>query len=328
MKYMKNYLDLVKSINILLVVLGHILVLYNGRSFGLPENHFLLTINKGLYLFHMPLYIALSGAIFELCIERGKYSDFISFLKNKILRLLLPFLVVSIFFLAPTLYFLGLSHCNYIQTIMKSVCCIDAMDRHLWFLPALFWVFIVVWWLTHLKINIYVSYLLSILLSMAWFAILPGFDFFRLTHAVHYMPYFIFGMWIAKSDCLVGKKMVVYAAFALAISGGLMVINPIQVIDVGLLKLLSSAGIAFIIPIGKWAFSKLKKIYVLPYFLRNSYPIYLFHVMFIYTICSLLGDKLSYFLLIPLVFAISILASIFVAYCFRKIHLQFLVGEK
>ena len=247
---------------------------------------------------------------------------------ESLLRILLPFIVVSVFFLVPTLYYLDLSHCNYVQTIIKTVCCIDAMDRHLWVLPALFWIFIVVWWLTHLKMNIYVTYILSILLSMVWTTILPGFDFFRITQAIHYMLYFIFGMWIAKNDCLVGMKMALFAAFALVISGGLMMANPVQVIDVGLLKLLSSAGIAFIMPIGKWIFSKLKKIYVLPYFLSNSYPIYLFHVMFIYIICFMLGDKLPSLLLIPLAFAISILASIFVANCFRKINLQVLIGEK
>lgn len=325
---MKNYLDLIKSINILLVVLGHILVLYNGRSFGLPENQILLAVNKGLLIFRMPLYIALSGAIFELCIERGKYRDFIPFLKNKILRICLPFLVVSVLFLSPTLFFLGISQYSFDQTLFKTICCLDGMDRHLWFLPALFWIFIAVWWLTRFKISILISYILSIILSMTWFFILPDFDFFRLTQAVHYMSYFIFGMWIAKNDCLVGKKMAVYAVIALAASGGLMVLNPVQVLDVGLLKLLSSAGIAFIMPIGKWVFSKLKKIYGLPYFLSNSYPIYLFHVIFIFFVCSLSGDILPSIFLIPLSFVISIWASIFVAKCFRKVHLQVLIGEK
>ncbi len=232
---------------------------FNGRSFGLPENQILLTINKRLLIFHMPLYIALSGAIFELCTERDKYPFFVPFLRNKISRILLPFLVVVILFLAPTLYCLGISHYSFTQTIIKTVCCLEAMDRHLWFLPALFWIFIVVWWLTYLKVNIYLCYILSVFLSMEWFALLPDFDFFRLTQAVHYMPFFIFGMWIAKNDCLVGKKMAVYAIIVLAVSGVLMMINPIQVIDVGLLKLLSSAGIAFMMPIGKWVFSKLKK---------------------------------------------------------------------
>lgn len=53
----------------------------------------------------MPLFIALSGAIFQIGLNKGKYILFLPFLKNKILRIGIPFLAVGSLFLAPLLYF-------------------------------------------------------------------------------------------------------------------------------------------------------------------------------------------------------------------------------
>lgn len=89
---MKNEYDILKVFAILLVVLGHITILYNGGGFGyLPSNGALNTLTFIIYLFHMPLFIALSGAIYQLGCNKGKYGEFQPFLKNKLLRILLPF---------------------------------------------------------------------------------------------------------------------------------------------------------------------------------------------------------------------------------------------
>ena len=107
---MKNYYDLLKVLAILLVVVGHIAILYRGESFGLAENLWLTFLCTAIYLFHMPLFIALSGAIFQIGLDKGKYLLFIPFVENKIIRIGIPFLAVGALFLAPSLYYLKMSN--------------------------------------------------------------------------------------------------------------------------------------------------------------------------------------------------------------------------
>lgn len=83
---MKNSYDLLKVFAILLVVIGHITILYRGESFGLAGNIWLTFLCTAICLFHMPLFIALSGAIFQIGLNKGKYILFLPFLKNKICK--------------------------------------------------------------------------------------------------------------------------------------------------------------------------------------------------------------------------------------------------
>ena len=90
----KNEYDLLKTLAVLLVILGHITIIYKD-SYEVLE--ILTTI---IYIFHMPLFIALSGAIYQLGRNNNKYTQFFPFLKNKLRRILLPFLIVSIMFVS------------------------------------------------------------------------------------------------------------------------------------------------------------------------------------------------------------------------------------
>lgn len=106
---MKNEYDLLKALTILLVVLGHVTNHYDATVPSL--------ITKGIYLWHMSLFIAISGAVYALGCQKGKYLKFIPFFKNKCLRLGLPFLTTALLVLAPTLVLLNLSTESYLSTV-------------------------------------------------------------------------------------------------------------------------------------------------------------------------------------------------------------------
>lgn len=80
------YFDIVKSYAIFLVVLGHVIQMFNMKWES--DNCFL-----AIYMFHMPLFIWISGRFFvhSAC----KYS-FVELFKKRFVQLMLPSLSMGI----------------------------------------------------------------------------------------------------------------------------------------------------------------------------------------------------------------------------------------
>ena len=108
---MKNKYDLIKAVTILLVVLGHVTNHYDA----MPTK----VVTIAIYLFHMSLFVAVSGALYRLGCEHGKYAAFLPFAAVKAKRLLLPFVATALFVLAPTLVFCKASNLEYAQTVIN-----------------------------------------------------------------------------------------------------------------------------------------------------------------------------------------------------------------
>ena len=104
----RNEFDTLKVLAIILVVIGHITVLYTpqGAFDDIQVNSTMSFLTNGIYLFHMPLFIALSGAIFMLSANKGKYNSFRPFIINKTKRIIIPYLFIGTCCLLPTLMFL------------------------------------------------------------------------------------------------------------------------------------------------------------------------------------------------------------------------------
>lgn len=123
-----EYIDIAKGIGILLVVWAHIMVV--GTS------------HKVIYAFHMPLFFLISGMLFR----RDKYSSFLSFLKRRAKRLLIPFAIYSIATWIIWAFFRFFRHDNIIsyldpllQTIIaKGSGAYMVHNSALWFIPCLF----------------------------------------------------------------------------------------------------------------------------------------------------------------------------------------------
>ena len=82
-----NYIDNLKGIAIILVVMGHV----EQFSLGLEDNLFRTFYNG----FHMPLFMFLSGVFAMKSFKLWNLSESLLFLKKKVLRILLPFLVIG-----------------------------------------------------------------------------------------------------------------------------------------------------------------------------------------------------------------------------------------
>ncbi len=110
----------------------------------------------------MPMFVVVSGYLFSHLIKRDKYSTFKDLVLNKCKRILLPYFMFGIILMAATNNFhpLELLRGNY---------------WHLWFLPMLFWCFIITWLINKLPFSSILSWNILMLISSFLLALLPSF---------------------------------------------------------------------------------------------------------------------------------------------------------
>ncbi len=86
------WVDYVKGIGIILVVLGHVL---RGieKAGGVQKNHALIVVDSIIYSFHMPIFFFVSGLFFHNSMEK-RHSDGI--IRNKFDNIVYPYIVWSL----------------------------------------------------------------------------------------------------------------------------------------------------------------------------------------------------------------------------------------
>lgn len=171
-----EWVDLVKVITMLLVIIGHCNYYEISTSYGSVTY---LEINGGskmfesiqfltrfIYSFHMPLFMAVSGAVYALTRKQGeRFSDFAS---KKAKRLLIPFLLVTTFVSVPCKYISGYydSSSNILRDIFMGQYLLLG-DSHLWFVVCLFLIFMVAYWLERLQVRKNLFFV-AVLLLFSW----------------------------------------------------------------------------------------------------------------------------------------------------------------
>ena len=272
----------------------------------------------------MPLFVTISGAVYAIGKQSGKYQDFKSLLVNKVRRLLVPYYFVAYLFVVPTILGLEMnrfeSNIDYFIEIFLGTNC-----RHLWYLWALFWMFIIVRFCKgrYLGNTIYcltIAMILSVGCSY-W----VGTDWFSFRMALHYLPFFFLGEWLVAKG-RISMKMWKPVTLVL-LSGCVLKLTDSRWMD-SLFSLWMNVGIVVVICLF------VRKVSVEKFFshsfnvliLRDSFGVYLFHVPVIYIMVSYLQNYPIYVLL-PLVGVVSIIGSLFFTMILRKMRLQCLMGE-
>jgi len=96
---MKKNITLLRTIAILLVVIGHITFVFTGSwVFKMPENpSIVIILCKLIYTFHMPVFISISGYLFYYTIiEKNSNILLKEYIIKKLKRLIIPFCTVLI----------------------------------------------------------------------------------------------------------------------------------------------------------------------------------------------------------------------------------------
>ena len=151
----KEEYNFLKVLTILLVVLGHSTYYVIDTNFGgidyhqyINNNDSLLVINffnkltEIIYYFHMPLFMAISGAFFRIQVEKNKWKSPLDLFQNKFRRLLIPFIIFTILYTIPVKYI-----SNYFDQTSMFNAIIGQLflfgNSHLWYLFALFIIFMI-----------------------------------------------------------------------------------------------------------------------------------------------------------------------------------------
>lgn len=135
----------------LLVILGHcnyfeVLTPYGGVSHPSPHTLSQSIINGVIgfiYAFHMPFFMALSGLLYKLNVEKYNRLPKSTYFKKKFCRLIIPFFLTTLLVSVPLKYISG--YWDAAESPVNDIFWGQFMilgNTHLWFVAALFWIFL------------------------------------------------------------------------------------------------------------------------------------------------------------------------------------------
>lgn len=134
-----------RSFLCILVVMGHVVGRWKMTDkFFIPvnESQIFPYVSEFINSFHMSLFFALSGFLYCYQVhENKKYDNFFKFGLNKFKRLIVPFLITAALF-APVVLFTTRKTDSLLLVLQNII--VGTQGYHLWYLPALFHVFIFV----------------------------------------------------------------------------------------------------------------------------------------------------------------------------------------
>ena len=128
--------DILGVAAILMVVFNHSTATFVGWKPNLYDIHSLKMagISQLFIGLQMPLFVMISGYLYQHLISIGKYKNFKIFIKGKSRRLLLPYLIIAplmILFFVPNGTTINIFIVNFFSG-----------THHLWFILMLFYAFI------------------------------------------------------------------------------------------------------------------------------------------------------------------------------------------
>lgn len=323
-----NRIEALRTIAILLVVVGHSIIIYSSswRIYSAPiQSPGFDILKKCIDLIQMPLFFAISGYLFYL--TSSKPIRFIQFCKDKSRRLIIPYMIFALFWVIPIR--LAVSYPNYtgipLYRIIVNATVLGIDNGHLWFLPALF---------LNLVIACLIYGYISKLASTPIHGMLMFIFIFGLckvgTHYIHfsfpkdaltYLPWFCFGFLLKKFKLTMEHiRHIHFVKLVLSISiiGLYFAQHRIN----ALAPIVSAFSITFLFLATPLINSK-----AIHFLDQNSFGIYLFHspmVYITYTYCATIHPVAMFGIN---VFAFGSIATILVL-LFRKCGLHAALGEK
>ena len=323
--------EVAKCVTTVLVVLGHVARMYSANA-AIPaaNNSALLSALTGyIYIFHMPLFVMLSGCVFGYCVEQNKYSNVRAFIKNKGKRLLIPYLFFGVCYVAPVVCAVGLSD-SYGEYILDGIL-LGYDSRHLWYIFVLFWIFVLYILLKPLFDRGTGGMVATCCISLLLFLIhgeMP--DIFRISSICNYQLFFFAGILFNRFYHCFAKyfekacRFFFIPAFALM---GMFFFNPNSATRYGY----TGIGILMVLLFCGDLLQRCPRILensLMRIVRRNLFSVYLFHPMIIYVLFYLLGQyAINPILLSFLVFVTAITLSIGMAYLVRRVKLHWIIGE-
>lgn len=226
---------------------------------------------------HLPLFALISGVVYAFKpVSSGYYMLFV---KNKIRRILIPFMVVATIFYGLRSLLPFSTHQAPLSEIWKVYI---FSYEHLWFLQAIFVVFLIIAFLEYTRLISQFKYWLVILLIGFILSVNhPPINFFSLNGTAYLFPYFLLGYGLVIYNHILSQKRVIIFFLVIFILSFLtrqfvwfFEINW-NIPRVGYLNTLISMSFCVV------AFFTFKHIPSIAYVGNHSYTIYLYHPILI-----------------------------------------------
>lgn len=321
-------LNNIKVYTILLVIIGHVLAIYTPLSlFPHIGNKVIGLLYNFIYSFHMPLFIFVSGTVYAICREKGKYSTWNGLLKSKCKRILVPYITFCLIILFPTLKALGVYDKTLLQWLYDAFFGLNI--RHLWYLLVLFEMFVITYLIESIKkdINHYIILFISLCLAILAYNIKVP-PIFQFNMLFRYYIYFIIGYTVGKGKinicCNIPSGIIL---LIIGLIGNYIMyrvpatIYPFITIITAICLLVVVFSICQLYNLG----SNTKFYNVIK---QDGMGIYLFHVIFIYIFYYFdIFANLGIWVQTISATLISFLLSIAATRLVRTIRLGFLIGE-
>ena len=322
----------IRTLAILLVVLGHSIILYS-TGWSLYETArqapFLAWLKRAIDIPQMPLFFSLSGYLFVF--THQKKQGFGQLAKNKFLRLIVPYFGIGLLYLLPIRLAVGYSGYQgniVIDFILKFLTANDV--GHLWFLPALFLIFLLSEMILSVAEHIPVlkKFPGIVLLAAGGVLYLEGYHiglgYGPLLSAFNYL------LWFALGYCLKTYQQYIRKMYRIPlVKWGLLLANLLLLVYALRLfsaRVLISLGLCALFIINAYGVMPEKTCSLVQRIDRDSFGIYLFHSPLIYiTFASIPNAHPAIVVFIN--FVIFGAAAFCLTELVRKIRLKVLIGE-
>lgn len=139
-KQREKWLDYVKAVACILVVLAHVLQGLR-KSNILLNTDFLIWLDYAIYLFHMPLFFMVSGYLYKKNVKITSLKTYLQFVLKKLCNLGIPYIFFSLIF---TILNMCTNSANDNLSIMDFINIYKSPISHFWFLYTLFFIFLLI----------------------------------------------------------------------------------------------------------------------------------------------------------------------------------------
>lgn len=183
-KYRNHFIDAIKAIAIILVVVGHSIQYGSGEGILNNRLFFDNCLFKFIYSFHMPLFMMVSGYLFYFSTAKHTLNHNI---KTRIFSLLVP---IAIWALPPFIYYIieNYQHITFGKFILSYL---SYMTSSLWFLWAILFCSLIVLMVKYLFNDSLIIYFIGLIATFFVPDTIPAVLKFML-------PYFLTGYWFNK----------------------------------------------------------------------------------------------------------------------------------
>lgn len=323
----KNVYNIAKFITVFLVVIAHVTRMYTGIGVVTPveASPFLKHVTEYIYSFHMPLFILLSGCVFGYCIEQGKYQDTLDFIVKKCKRLVFPYFVFGLCYVTPVMVLLHFTKQSFFEYFIEGIV-FSRNSRHLWYILALFWIFVIAIILRNALLDGRKLFLVMCASIIVYFLSERIEPVFQWKAAASYQIFFFLGVCVNKYfDPLFAKLKEKWHP---VIPFGILILLRFTELGKDFYLLYAVLGIIMIIGISTYLTEKnFMRFPIVKKINDNGYGIYFFHPMIIYVLFAITYQKrISPMLLSAVIFTIAFVVSYYLTELVKKLRINWIIG--